>query len=167
MPDHRAEDRVRAVWASLEDRGVESPGSAPGTEHRPHVSLAVFDEADEQVVAPALAPVVGHYVGMPLTLGALGLVLSPASTAFLGVTPTARLLDLHRGVHRALDGLVTGSSALYEPGSFVPHCTLAVRFADATVVVDAVGAGQIPIHAAAHEIHLVEVSSGRSRVRLA
>ncbi|GAA3834676.1 hypothetical protein GCM10022242_39650 [Nocardioides panacisoli] len=165
--DQGSEDRVRAVWASIEARGVESLGSVRGTTYRPHVSLAAFEKADEQRLAVALPPVVGRYVGMPLTLATLGLFLSPSTVAFLGVTPTARLLDLHRGVHAALDGLVSGSRQLYEPGTFVPHCTLAMGFDDPATVVEAIDADRIPIHAAVHEVHLVDTSTGRSRLRLA
>jgi hypothetical protein len=43
----------------------------------------------------------------------------------LGVVVTADLLALHAEVHAALAGRAIGHWPYYQPGSWVPHCTLA------------------------------------------
>ena len=165
--DADSEDRVTSLWASIDARGVGSLGSVPGTEYRPHVSLAVFEKGDPARLSAALTPILEPCLGIPLTLASLGIFVSPGVVAFLGVTPTERLLDIHQRVHGALVGMTEGNSSLYEPGTFVPHCTLAMGFGDVTPIVDAISADRMPIHAFAHEVHIVEISSGRSRARLA
>lgn len=165
--DPESEDRVRTIWASLDARGVDSLGSVPGAEYRPHVSLAVFEDADVPRVSAALAPVLRPCLGMPLTLAYLGFFVSPGAVAFLGVTPSERLLEVHRQVHATLSGFTTGMWSLYEPGTFVPHCTLAMGMNDVTAIVHAINTNRMPVHAVAYEVHIVEISSGRSRARLA
>jgi len=81
--------------------------------------------------------------------------------------PHARLLDVHRGVPSALEGLLAHSWSLYAPEAFVPPCTLSMRAETPGVIVDAAAAGRLPIDAMANEVHLVDISTGRSDSRLA
>ncbi|WP_308200865.1 2'-5' RNA ligase family protein [Actinoplanes sp. M2I2] len=46
---------------------------------------------------------------------------------WLGVTPTAALLDHHREVHDRLDAAGVQGWDLYRPGRWVPHCTISMR----------------------------------------
>jgi 2'-5' RNA ligase len=165
--DPASEERVRSIWAAIDAEGVVSLGSVPGTKYRPHVSLAVFEDADLTSVGDALVPETQAFVGMPLTLASLGFFVGPSLFAFLGVTPTERLLDVHRQLHAALDGVAHRVWSDYEPGAFVPHCTLAMGPQDVAPIVRALGSDRIPIDAIAHEVHLVEISTGRSRSQLA
>lgn len=169
--DAAAEARVRSAWASLDARGVVSLGAVPGTAHRPHVSLAVFEaQADATLLSSALAPASGSCAGMPLLLASLGFFGGPGSVVFLGVTPTRRLLDAHRQVHDAVADLATDSWRHYEPGRFVPHCTLAIGVDEVEGIASvhaALSGFPLPIEAAAAEVHLVDVATGRSRARLA
>jgi len=165
--DAESEDRVESIWASIDAAGGRSLGSVPGTEYRPHVSLAVFEEGDRRETSGALSRILEPCLGMPLTLASLGFFLSPGAVAFLGVTPTEHLLDVHRRVHTELAALTTASWSLYEPGNYVPHCTLAMGFDNLTPIVNAIAADQLPVHAVAREAHLVEISRGRSVARLA
>lgn len=164
--DADSEERVASVWAALDARGIQPLGQVPDTEYRPHVSLAVFGNGDPDRLCAGLAPVMRPSMGMPLTLASLGFFVSDDLIAFLAVTPTERLLDVHRRVHVALEGVASDSWAYYEPGAFVPHCTLAMGSDDAQVVVDAVSGDRLPIPAVAREAHLVEISTGRSHARL-
>lgn len=166
--DPEADAQVRSIWRSLDARGVQSLGSVPGTEYRPHLSLAVFkDLSDATAVSDALAPALSTCQGMPLSLASLGFFVGPESVAFLGVTPTERLLTMHRQVHHVLHGLTTDSWQLYEPEKFVPHCTLAMGVDDAASVHAALGHAALPIAATATEVHLVDIANGRSQARLA
>jgi 2'-5' RNA ligase len=104
---------------------------------------------------------------MPLTLASIGFFLSEERVAFLAVTPTERLLAAHQHVYSALPGLVSDLWPHYAPGTFVPHCTLAMRSPDAETIVGAVSPDSLPIPGVAQEIHLVEISTGSSMARLA
>jgi 2'-5' RNA ligase len=163
--DPESEDRVAAIWDSMDAAGVESLGSVPGTEYRPHVSLAVFEKGDRDRLSAVLTPVLRPLLGAPLSLASLGFFVNPQAVAFLGVTATQRLLDVHRQVHSALGGVAEGSWSLYEPGTFVPHCTLAMGYKDLTPIMESV-TDELPIHAVAHEAHIIDTFSGRSQASL-
>ncbi|WP_433298779.1 2'-5' RNA ligase family protein [Actinoplanes sp. CA-030573] len=122
--DVDATRRVRTLWRALESDGIPSMGSLLAQKHRPHVSLAAA-----RTLAPAevVAALSGMRVAREMTLDLdfvgqfLGRVL------WLGVVPTAELLEHHRRVH---EGLVAGGVEvwdLYGPGRWVPHCTISMR----------------------------------------
>jgi 2'-5' RNA ligase len=165
--DGESEQRVRSLWSALDARGIDSLAATPETEYRPHVSLAVFTDVDASALRLALTPLLKPCIAMPLTLASLGFFPGSESVAFLGVTPTATLLETHRQVHAAFTRVATESWPIYEPGNFVPHCTLAVGFAETGPIHDAIQSRDLPIASVANEVHLVEITSGRSRARLA
>jgi 2'-5' RNA ligase len=165
--DPASEECVRSIWAELDARGIESLGAVPGTHYRPHVSLAVFEDGDLAQLRDALVPILRPAIGMPLTLASLGFFLTTETIAFLAVTPTDWLLEVHGRVHVALGGVASDSWAYYEPGTFLPHCTIALRSDDTRPVVESLDEGKLPIPAVAHESHLVEISTGRTLARLA
>jgi hypothetical protein len=163
--DEASERSVLSLWAALDALGVPSLGSAPGAAYRPHVSLAVFAETDLPGLVAALGPALFSCPGLPLTLASLGFFVGAQSVAFLGVTPTERLLDTHRNVHAALVGVTEESWPVYEPGAWVPHCTLAMNLNDPARVL-AGFTPSLPIPASTAGAHIVEISSGRSIVQL-
>jgi 2'-5' RNA ligase len=165
--DAASEECVRIIWAALDARGVESLGSVPNTAYRPHVSLAVFGEGDRPQVSASLSQALDLSMGMPLTLASLGFFPTDEWVMFLGVTPTQRLLETHRRVHVALQGFATNVWTYYEPGNFVPHCTLALGSHDAAAILDTLRQHTLPVQAAAAEAHLVEISTGTSLTQLA
>lgn len=162
--DVASERSVLSLWAAVDALGVPSLGSAPETDYRPHVSLAVFTETGLPRLVAALGPALASSLEMPLTLASLGFFVGAQSVAFLGVTPTERLLATHREVHAALVGVVDESWPLYAPGVWMPHCTLAMNPDDPARVLAA--APSLPIAAVTAEAHIVEISSGRSLAHL-
>jgi 2'-5' RNA ligase len=165
--DPDSEQRVRSVWAALDESGVASLGSAPAADYRPHVSLAVIADMEIPALTAALTPVLATCEGLALTLASLGFFPGPESVAFLGVTPTVRLLETHQQVHAALGEVSADPWPIYEPSSFVPHCTLAMDVSDWVAVRAALASAQLPVLATAGEAHVVEISTGRSCARLA
>lgn len=164
--DEASDTSVRSLWASIDALGVRSLGAASEANHQPHVSLAVFAEVDLSGLVTALEPALASCPGLPLTLGSLGFFVGAESVAFLGVTPTKPLLETHRKVHSALVGVVEESWPIYEPGSWVPHCTIAMNPDDPAAVLIGV-ARSLPIAAVTAEAHIVETSTGRSLLQLA
>ena len=131
--DERADAAVRMLWDSLERVGVPSLRTASHRRHHPHVTLAVGEHigvGDELI--GALRGLPGRKLSFPL----LGVFPGHAAVLFLGVQVTAPLLDAHAAVHEAImgkrgeEGGSGGAgklSELYGPGSWVPHCTLAMH----------------------------------------
>ena len=160
--DHDADARVRSAWARLDEHGVPSLATnEPAAVYRPHVSLALFDDVvDPDPIGDACRAVTSAADRLPLVLPALGFFLTDEAPAFLSVTATSRLLDLHRRVAAAIRPHVTGSSPYYEPDALLFHCTLAIGVRDPAAVLRALDGFTLPVLAEGVGLHLVDVLTG-------
>jgi 2'-5' RNA ligase len=122
--DQEASRRIRALWAALDADGVQSVASVMRGLHRPHLSLAVAERLDPQLVAGALD---GVAVAPPirLTLQFVGQFLG--RVLWLGPAPSAELLEHHTLVYERLRAAGVDIWDHYRPGHWVPHCTLSMR----------------------------------------
>ncbi|MEV0878692.1 2'-5' RNA ligase family protein [Micromonospora echinofusca] len=122
--DTDATRRIRVLWEALESEGVQSMRSLLEQRHRPHVSLAVAPRFDPERVAAALR---GTVVAAPLRLRFEHAGQFVGRVLWLGPTPTVELLAHHARVHGRLAGAGIGLVEHYQPGRWVPHCTLSMR----------------------------------------
>ncbi|GAB2582645.1 2'-5' RNA ligase [Paractinoplanes abujensis] len=122
--DVDATRRVRTLWRALEDEGIPTMKSLLNDKHRPHVSLAAARTLEPSTVVEALA---GLTVGRGLTLDMTFVGQFVGRVLWLGVTPTAELLTHHAAVHERLAAAGVETWDLYEPGHWVPHCTVSMR----------------------------------------
>lgn len=153
--DDDTDAAVRRVWARLEEEGVPSVATTYGPGYRPHLTLAIVDTPHPGLLAERLRPRLDAVPGLDLTLSSLGFFLTPPGPAYLAVTPSRHLLGLHESVH---DVLTTADSwSYYRPGSWVPHCTLAMGVDSPTTVARALGNIQLPIHATVTSAHLTRL----------
>jgi hypothetical protein len=165
--DGQADRQVRKIWTALDREGIRSLGAEPESAYRPHVSLSVFEHGDPAEIAKTLRPILEGSIGLPLPLVSLGF-FPPAAAApvFLGVSPSARLLGLHREVDQAIESIVDGVWPYYRPGALMPHCTLAMRVAEPGRALEIAAGFELPIMARIGSAHLVEVPGGRLTARL-
>ncbi|AXX31919.1 MULTISPECIES: 2'-5' RNA ligase family protein [Actinosynnema] len=159
--DEQAESRVRRMWAALDEHGIPSLGALADHDVDPHVSLTAFDHGDVDAVADALASVFAAEAPFPLSLTALGFFLTPVAPVFLGVTPTAALLRVHRAVHNAVEPFVERMAEYYLPDALLPHCTLALGVSDHAAVFRALSGFRLPVVASAVSARLLEIPEGR------
>ncbi|MBL7254492.1 2'-5' RNA ligase family protein [Paractinoplanes lichenicola] len=122
--DVDATRRVRTLWRALEDEGIPTMKSLLNDKHRPHVSLAAARTLAPEAVVEALD---GLAVGRGLTLSMDFVGQFVGRVLWLGVTPTAELLTHHAAVHERLAAAGVETWELYEPGRWVPHCTVSMR----------------------------------------
>ena len=122
--DTAATRRIRVLWDALEAEGVQSMRSLLEQRHRPHVSLAVAPRFDPEQVAAALA---GTTVAAPLRLSFQHAGQFVGRVLWLGTVPTVELLEHHRRVHDQLAAAGITLVEHYQPGRWVPHCTLSMR----------------------------------------
>lgn len=126
--DTDASRRIRVLWDALESEGVQSMRSLLEQRHRPHVSLAVAPRFDPERVGAALRDMV---VAAPLRLSFEHVGQFVGRVLWLGPTPTAELLTHHRQVHARLAAAGVTLVEHYQPGRWVPHCTLSMRVPNA------------------------------------
>ncbi len=122
--DPHSTRRIRVLWDALESEGVQSMRSLLERRHRPHVSLAVARRLDPELVAHALTDVV---VAPPLRLSFQHAGQFVGRVLWLGPTPTAQLLAHQADIHARLVAAGVALSEEYQPGRWVPHCTLSMR----------------------------------------
>lgn len=153
--DEFSEHRVRQAWDSLDEHGVPSVGTTNEDGFRPHITLAIVNTPDPEGLAMRLRRPLSEVAGLPVTMTALGFFLTKKAPAYLAVAPTRRLMELHDEVHRAIG--TADSWSYYQPGNWMPHCTLAMDVACQTTVAEALGETPLPIHAVVGSAHLVEL----------
>lgn len=157
--DGPAATKVLGLLAVLEAAGV-SPITAASPHVHPHVSIGVAAGDAPEAVKDALVGVATG--GLPaLRLSSVGAFVTPEAVVFLGVTPTAALLELNRRVHARLDAAKVAAWPLYRPGTWVPHCTLALRPVDLTAALSALRAAVLPIESRPVALRIVEVPTGK------
>lgn len=144
---------VRRVWRELADAGIEYMAASGA---RPHVSLGIWEALDHETAKPVLKRFATETPPVSLTLASVGLF--PGVAVFLAPTVTAQLLGLHADFHRRFGHLGRASWDHYQPGIWVPHCTLAVelergRFSDALAIAARI---PLPLEARMTEIGIVE-----------
>ena len=121
--DASSEERIRAIWAAMEAAGV--PCELPALGARPHISLTCYEDIDPQAFEAPLCDFAEVRKPIPLSFSYLGVF--PKGIVFLGHTVTGRLIEIHRAYHEAFAAFRDQAFSLYHPGSWVPHCTLAMN----------------------------------------
>ncbi|GID94158.1 2'-5' RNA ligase family protein [Amorphoplanes digitatis] len=122
--DVHATRRLRTLWHALEAEGIPTLASLLAERHRPHLSLVAAARLEPEPVAAALADL-DLGVGLTLDLDFVGQFVG--RVLWLGVTPTAALLEVHRAVHERLAAAGIEVWDHYRPGRWVPHCTVSMR----------------------------------------
>ena len=133
---------VRSVWDRLAAAGLPSLARNIHPTNRPHLTLAAVDD---------FAPGVEHRLTelfhgarpVPVTLDRVGVLDGSAPLVWL-VRPTPALTALHAAAWDILAD-ADGHRPWHEPGTWVAHLSLALRFRDADLrLARAVAGGQRP-----------------------
>ena len=121
--DGPLEAAVRRVWEELSRQSVTS--TLLELDDHPHLSLGVFDDAVQLDVVQRVAYEMSRAVEpVPLQLSHVGSFNTDEGVVFLGVTPTQRLLGLHREVCRRLGDDGVFPIEYYRRNRWVPHVTV-------------------------------------------
>jgi 2'-5' RNA ligase len=120
--DRRSDRILRGLWDRLEDLGVPTLKSHTHGRHVPHLSLAVLREWDHEKVLKAVQPLMGS---SRLYFDAVGTFRR--GRAWLVPAVGVELMQRQRQVVSAVTETGAELHRHYEPGRWVPHCTLAPR----------------------------------------
>ena len=165
--DKAADTAVRDLWQNLEQVGVPSLASKSHQRHRPHLSFAVGSDFPAAIRAELTRQLA--LLSLPsvwLSVLSLFQARENATIVLTSVVDT-ELLAVHSAVHDVLAGKVKNPSAYYLPGSWVPHCTLAMEI-NPTKLGAAVAALHpiAPIRAKLVEVGLVDTRNGDTTLLL-
>jgi 2'-5' RNA ligase len=158
-PSDRA---VRGLWQRLEDAGVPTLLSHTHGRHVPHLTLASLRAWDLDAVVheltkhPAPPPQLVHF-------DALGMFRR--SRCWLVPAPTQELLAHQEVVSDAVRRTGADLHRHYEPGTWVPHVTLAPRLRLADLATAAKHVYDVlPMTATLDGLTLIETATGQRRL---
>jgi 2'-5' RNA ligase len=160
--DGQSEQRVRSLQRIVAEACAGSYATRGAA--APHVSLAAFDHVDHPRAIAALSRFVESCEPLAVSFDSIRAFETPHRVIFLAPARDESLLATHAELHGFLRSMMLQSSALYVPGRWIPHCTLARH-----VPVDALD-GAVrrareafqPFDATLLEIGLVELEPART-----
>ena len=120
--DRHTEQQVLDLRHTLIDRNAASALSSLAG--RPHISLAVFQDADLDRLSVVTQEFAGSIEPFDLQLSAVGIFPSDENVLFLAPVVTAQLLAHHRHFHDQLNEVGLTSWPYYTPDRWMPHCTV-------------------------------------------
>jgi 2'-5' RNA ligase len=156
--DDRADAALRRLWRRLEDAGVPTLLTHTHGLHVPHLTWAALRRYDLDAVQAALATL-PEQPPLALHLDAFGTFRR--SRCWLAPAVSAPLVERQAAVVAATTGTGAELHRHYEPGSWVPHLTLAprLRLSDLATVA-ALVYDVLPLAATGESSVLIDTSTG-------
>jgi len=155
--DPDADARVRQIWSTLSQAGICD--YLTGSPSRPHVSLSVFDHDDEFALIEFVRSWAAPRTRFAIELS--GPSRFPQTTiVFLSPQASGTLQPMQRDLHAALVAEGARVWPQYEPGRWIPHCTIAMHAAlecDAAIK-ELVDLNSAPLRATVLRVGLVRFS---------
>jgi len=154
--DKNSDEYIREIWRTLKESGISSYMQDSGSV--PHITLSVFKELDTADADKRLIAFSEKVSKLKLVLASLGAFPTEDGVLFLAPVVTEELLRVHKAFHDLFDDLKERQMPYYLPGSWVPHCTLALNIPKEKVhkALDAVIRAYKPIVAEVDRVGLVE-----------
>lgn len=122
--DRQTERSLRGLWDRLEDLGVPTLRSHTHGRHVPHVSYAVVRDGDVDAIHRAVSALPdGGAIGLRFD----GLGLFRRGRSWLVPAVASDLASRQQLVVTAVTSTGAELHRHYEPGAWMPHCTLAPR----------------------------------------
>ena len=118
-------DAIMSLWDQVS--AFEDFPSMRALNYPPHITLAIYDApgASEQLAIATLAKAARGQAAIELCFGRIRTFDGPPLILWADPEPKTALREIHDQIHAAIDpGLCHPH---YRPGSWVPHCTLAMR----------------------------------------
>lgn len=96
---------------------------------RPHLTLACFNDVDEDACKKKLSMFAESHKQMPAYIGSVGM-FPDTKTIFVSPVMNSGMYQLQRELHECLNDFDTKGWEWYCPDRWVPHCTLALTGED-------------------------------------
>lgn len=125
--DRDTEAKLMALARKIGELGISTKFLQWKT--RPHVTLAIFNDVDEERCVALLQDFVKDKPPMPAFLDSVGM-FNDTRTVFLNPTMTRQMYRMQAALHDALAEFDTTGWAWYRPDGWVPHCTVALTGED-------------------------------------
>jgi len=121
--DAETEAAIREIWGRLAQAGLGDDLGALG--FTPHISLGICENIDEQVFRDSLEQFASELLPLSVRFSSLGIF--PGEVLFLAPVTDVALLKAHREFYKIYAPYAEEPSPFYQPGQWVPHCTLTLN----------------------------------------
>lgn len=130
--DEETELNLKQLWIELHERGLTDYGIVV-KDRRPHLTLADYQALDVEQIIPLLNDYFKKQEKLPLTFHGLGSFMG-RNMIYLAPTINKQLLAFHENYHEEFKCFDQNPDSYYVPKNWVPHCSLAGRLTDETML---------------------------------
>ena len=130
--DYETELQLKQLWGELHELGITDYGIAV-KDRRPHLTLADYQDINIEKLSSMVYQYFHHQVQVPIRFNILGSFIG-RKMLYLAPTMTKQLLDLHGNYHESFKEFNQNENSYYLPDCWVPHCTIAGRLTDETMM---------------------------------
>jgi 2'-5' RNA ligase len=127
--DGRSAARASALCRRLAEAGL--PDELTRLGYRPHVTLAIYDAADDAELRGRLERYAAQSAPIDVAFTSIGVFPAAEHAAFLAPASSLALAHAHA---RLLAELGLEPRAQHRPGAWTPHCTLVSTLDDTTLL---------------------------------
>ncbi len=125
--DKDTENKIMSLAQKIADNNLSTKFLEWKT--RPHITLAVFNDVDENKCISLLQKFTQTREVIPAFLDSVGM-FNDTKTIFLNPTMTKSMYQLQSDLHEMLKEFDTQGWEWYLPDGWVPHCTVALNGKD-------------------------------------
>lgn len=121
------ENRFRRLCNSLRELELGGTVLVDDVKARPHVTLAICDDADEARMCEIVEELSHEIPAHPVAFSSMGIFPGEQTVLFLAPVISEELLGAHRSVHERLPDFTQTPWKLYTPNRWVAHASLALK----------------------------------------
>lgn len=125
--DSETEEKIMSLANKIADAGLSTKYLEWKT--RPHVTLMVFDNVEEDKCINLLERFAKNHKAFPAILESVGM-FNETKTIFLSPIKTRSMYELQRELYELMKELRSTVWEWYKPDGWVPHCTVALTSED-------------------------------------
>ncbi len=120
--EKRFDDKIRLLWNKLKELGL--PSVFKDINSKPHLSLAVLENIDENNVSEAFDTFIKNYTSFELDFNEISLFEGLENAVYLAPARNTNLFHFQRCLYDLLRDLDFKVLERYEPENWIPHASL-------------------------------------------
>ncbi len=125
--DKKSEEKVYSLANKIADAKISTKYLDWRT--RPHITLACYNDVDEERCISKLKAFAENHQKMPAGLASVGMFVD-TKTIYLAPIMTSIMYQFQRELHETLSDFDTQGHEWYIPNRWVPHCAIALTKED-------------------------------------
>lgn len=162
--DETTEQTIIEIWRQLSDIGLMTLLPLEG--YDPHISMTLSDELRVDPFIEEISQTLQTIPNVHVQFSSVSLFTNPEIVLYYGVTPTEALLRLQKTSSKIYQKFALELNPLYQPGNWVPHCSLAIRIDEDKLkrAIDIAKTMPLPLSASSIEYVVIEHDGQQAKI---